>query len=357
VTRPSAIVAELVLVGFALSLALGPARADAASSKPAISIDPVNSASAGDVVLVRFSGWPQGPVAMSVCGNEARRGTEDCAVMYSQALTITNDQPRVVGLTIVVPPVPCPCVIRATTPTNDLVAIVPIDIRGAPIGQPIDPTGPADPQQLVVHASVARVDEQFPRSAYGAFGGPTKQVLVIRLHNTGTTKVADLRVVSSVGRSSSSGDPIVARKVAEIAAGATRTIRAPFTLDAPNYGNYTVRGTVYGLTAPVSFQTETDNDPWALVLVAPIALLGYAQVVRARERRLRRAEQAATAGRPQGEFIANTTGSTGLAAATSVDNRDHEIVLDHGASTAPVSTEPVPDEQPIPVGATGGSLT
>ena len=46
-TRPSAIVAELVLVGFALSLALGPARADAASSKPASSTRPIEIAWAG----------------------------------------------------------------------------------------------------------------------------------------------------------------------------------------------------------------------------------------------------------------------------------------------------------------------
>jgi hypothetical protein len=355
VTRPSAFVAELVLVGFALSMAFGPARADAAA--PAISIDPVKSASAGDVVLVRFTGWPQGSVAMSVCGNDARRGTQDCAVMYSQALTITSDEPRVAGLTIVVPPEPCPCVIRATTPTNNLVATVPIDIRGAPIGQLIDATGPADPRQLVVHATVQQVDEQFPRSAYGAFGGPTKQVLVLRLHNTGDAKIAGLRVVASVGRSSSSGDPIVARRVAPVAAGETRTIRTPFTLDAPNYGTYSVHGTVFGLAAPLDFAVKTDNDPWALVLLAPIALLVYAQVLRARERRLRRAERAATGGGPPGEFLANTEGSTGSSVTATVDNRDHEIVLDAGVPDAPFIDEPVPDEQPVPVGATGGSLT
>jgi hypothetical protein len=355
---------ELVLVGFALSLAFGPTQAGANADPPSISIDPVTSVAVGDTVLVRFADWPQGPVLVSVCGNQARRGTEDCAVLASATESIASRSAQVGGIRVVAPPVPCPCVIRATTPTNDLLATVPLDIRGVPIGQPIDPTGPADPSALVVAAWVRSVDEQFPRSFYGAFGGPTKQVLVVRLRNRGTTNLTDLRIAAAVGRSTASGNPIVAAKVATIAPGKTRTIRVPFTLDAPNYGSYTVHGTVFGLASTRTFQAKADNDPWALVLLVPLAMVVYAQVLRARERRSRRqlrlAEQRATAAGPAHEFNANTAASTGYTAALTVETFDDEIVLDADApdtTDAPSTIEQVPAEQPIPVGATGGSLT
>ena len=70
-------------------------------------------------------------------------------------------------------------------------------------------------------------------------------------------------------------------------AGAHHTVRIPFTVSAPFYGDYTVAGTVYGLPTATDFHADLDNDPWAAELLLPIALLVIAEILRLRDQRAR----------------------------------------------------------------------
>lgn len=291
-SRPTVFFFELAIAGMVLALS-GSASARDNEPMPKISIDPA-SVVVGDKVTVQFDGWPQGAVAVGVCGNQALRGTEDCAVLGDEALTINSSKPRLVQLAVQAPPVPCPCVIRASTPDSNVVATAALQIRGFAVGPSIAPPGPAQSAQLGVDAKVKGAGGGLLTSAAAAFGGPVKRELVLTLRNRGLTPLTGLRTVAEVGRDAHSGAPIATRTVRTLAPNAAVTVKIPIHIDAPTYGSYTVHGTVYGLAAPVTFHTETDADPWAVELLLPIALVIIAEILRKKERDRRRAEERAS---------------------------------------------------------------
>ena len=348
-SRPVIIVVELAVAGVVLVFAAN-SHALAASASPKVAVSPV-IASPGDQVVVQLANWPDGTVQVGVCGNDARRGSEDCAVTGDEALTINGAAPRLVQLTLAVPPVPCPCVIRATTPANDIEVTTPIDVRGVPVGQPIAPSGPAPAAQLGVDASLERSPSGFPSSWAPAFGLSVHEQLVVKLRNRGLTPVTGLRVAAELGRNGNSGTPLPVRTVAVVAPGAERVVRIPVTLSAPAFGKYVVHGTVYGLSSPRHFTTDTHNEPWAFELMVPIVLLVLAQVRRRNDRARRRRQEAALAA---ASVVDPSAGPTPGAAAPLVPVDDPiawhlDTAQDHDVLSLQSMNEPAS------VGATGGS--
>jgi hypothetical protein len=337
VSRPVLVLVELTVAGTMIFLASNP-PALAAAAAPQITVQPT-SAMLGDTVVVRFDQWPDGPVAVGVCGNQALRGSQDCAVTGDEALTINGRAPQLSGLRLEAPPVPCPCVIRAATPAGSVVATTPIEVRGFPTGPPILPSGPASADQLSVSGVV--VDDQRGSILSAAFAGPAARELVVTLRNRGLTPIKDLRIVSNVGRGND-GAPIATRTVRSLPASAVRKVRVPFHLGAPSYGTYTVHGTVYGLATSVTFHTRTDADPWALELMIPMVLIVFAEILRKKERDRRRAEAAAGLAPATGEFVIGPELTT--------TNGNGRVV-----SSASTAVDVGPVNRPISVGATGGS--
>src|SRR5205823_1486957 len=119
--------------------------------------------------------------------------------------------------------------------------------------------------------------------------GPSQQVLVLTMKNTTDATITGLRVVGAVGHSKSDEAEPVGALVPDVPARSTSTARIPFTLAAPVYGDYVVRGSIYGPALPIRFSAGTSSEPWALELGLPLALLLIAQVLRARDRLRRRA--------------------------------------------------------------------
>ena len=90
--RKQARVAAAVLV-LASALALGRADAgapDGLTNGPTITVDRP-SIKAGDRVLVTLDGFEGTAVTISVCGNEARRGSADCNLTASEGLGLDLD--------------------------------------------------------------------------------------------------------------------------------------------------------------------------------------------------------------------------------------------------------------------------
>src|SRR5262249_15471610 len=137
---------------------------------------------------------------------------------------------------------------------------------------------------LQASAQIVHQTESWPDSWYPAFAGPARRQLVLRLRNRSSEAVGPLEVVASVFRGGSAeGSPLMAN-VDPIPAGETRTISLPFTLAAPVWGDYAVRGNITGLAAPLRFKVRSTNEPWALELAIPLTLLVIAQILRRRER-------------------------------------------------------------------------
>jgi hypothetical protein len=255
-----------------------------ASAQPMVTLTP-GAAAPLSYVYVQLDGWPAGTATISTCGNSGLRGSPDCDLVGSETTAVPKRGSTTVQFFVRQPPVLCPCVVRVSTATSDLVRMVPINLIGVPNGAEIPPN-PAKPTSadLLVSAKVRDRDRQWPGSWAPAFGGPTRRVLALSLHNRGAKTLTHLRVVGSVGKGSSSGEPLPMRIVGSLAPGATKTITVPVDIAAPVWGRYAVKGRVYGADAAVPFSTSTSNDPWALELLIPVALLVVAQIARRRER-------------------------------------------------------------------------
>ncbi|HEY3670843.1 MAG TPA: hypothetical protein VGN51_07910 [Acidimicrobiia bacterium] len=289
-------VCELTVLGLVLVLVVPNARAFAASdaaTSARVSAEPA-SARPGDRVVVHLDGWSPGTVTVGVCGNDARRGAQDCALVGDQSVAVRNPGTTLVDLTLVQPPAPCPCVIRALTPSLSYVTTSPIELVGVPVAPVVGPAPAAAVEVdsgVRVHAAVVEA----PVPGWQVFGGTGNRVLAVTIDNGSADALEDLRVVAAVGRGRGSGEPLPSRAVRRIGAGVHRTVRIPFTVSAPFYGDYTVAGTVYGLPTATAFHADLDNDPWAAELLLPIALLVLAETLRVRDRRARRREAAADA--------------------------------------------------------------
>jgi hypothetical protein len=285
--------AMLLVSAFAVILAVhGPPQGAGAEVKGAVIVVSPSTVAVGERVRVDITGWPEGVVTASVCGNAAKRGSTDCDQIGGGSVRVRANGTETLTVDVLAPPVGCPCVIRATTTLGDVVRTAPIAVLGVPTGVDIAPAaGAADASALHVTSQLRNADVAWPKSWFAAFGGPAYKELVLTMRNTGDLPLADLRVAGRVGRSGTNeGEPVDA-VVPLIPAHSTRQVILPVLLSAPVYGDYTVKGAIYGLAVPVRFDEQTSSEPWAFEIGVPLLLLLVAQFVRARDRRRRRRDE------------------------------------------------------------------
>jgi hypothetical protein len=277
------------LVGALLTL-VPLAAARAADAEPSITVTPGDVAP-GDTVVVRLDHWPATTANVSVCGNQANRGSEDCDLRGAQGVGVKANGPTLLTFPVTVPPVGCPCVVRAESPTGGLVRTVSIELRGVPVVAPLAPGGPPAADQVVVRSAVRSPRQSWPGSWSPLFAGAAQRTLVVTLRNRGATALTGMRIVAFVGRDRSAGEPVASSAVSSLAPNATETVEFPVELSAPTWGRYVVFGKVYGLARPVSFASHTDTTPWGFQVLLPLALLVVARILRRRERGRRRVQE------------------------------------------------------------------
>jgi hypothetical protein len=281
-----------VLLLLSLLVAM-PRAAHGADAEPSVTASKT-TVSPGETIVATLDGWPAGLVTVSVCGNAARRGSPDCDLNSSAAVAVVTGASSAMNLTIGVPAVPCPCVLRASTRLNDVVRTTPIEIAGVPV------VGVADPEEpLTIHVRFRpTTGESMLDRARAVLGGPTKRVLVVTLRNNTASAMASLSLAAVVGRSPDDGEAVTAPVIQPLAPGEEHTYELPVTLPAPTWGTYKAYGTVYGLAAPAGFTATTSTYPWALFVAAAFVIIDVIawRVLRRRKRRpartaLRDAEQ------------------------------------------------------------------
>jgi hypothetical protein len=111
----------------------------------------------------------------------------------------------------------------------------------------------------------------------GWLGGGTGRTLRVTLRNEGTTVLTDPPLSLTAGRGPEPTDLITAPSLGTLEPGRERSYDIPFTLDAPAFGRYTVRGEISGLDEPIGFTAHTATYPWAFpllgALLVPLPLL------------------------------------------------------------------------------------
>jgi hypothetical protein len=273
-----------VLVVSACAVAVPASAQPDRSTGATITVTP-SSVGIGQVVLVALSGWPRDIATVNLCGNLARRGSQDCDQLGSASTAVGPGQDETVAIYARTPPVGCPCVVRAEGQSSHAVATAPITVAGVATGTDLAPAVTAvDPRDVTVTAHIAGGKQGWPRAWFGPFAAPTDRVLVLEIANHSSVAITGLRVAGLVGRHDGTGEPIDQNVHGAIAPGAARTVDVSFVLAAPAYGSYTVSGRIYGLAVPVGFSVKTRNEPWGLELLIPVVLFAIAQLVRHRRR-------------------------------------------------------------------------
>jgi hypothetical protein len=280
VLRRTAIMLVLVAGGLPWLVAAAPTQAGPIvpppGQVPEVGVTPPVT-KLGATVRANLNGWRVPLVDVSICGDDARRGSQDCDQTGSIGVLISRVGEGS-GRMVVHPPIGCPCVIRASTPDNSLVRTAPIEVRGFPMLRPdqmYPPPGELAPaNRLLV---TAHLEDR--ASAASWFGAPTGHRLVLVLQNLGSTRLSDLSVSASVGREGKSGQPVSMPPVAAIPPYREVRLSVPVELPWPTYGSFVAAGKVDGLARPVPFFARASETPLGLVLVGVVggvalALLG-----------------------------------------------------------------------------------
>ncbi|MEI7546576.1 MAG: hypothetical protein WCK21_00755 [Actinomycetota bacterium] len=260
---------------------------------PSVTVEP-NVVNPGDRALITVSGFKAHLVTISVCGNEARRGSADCIMDKSQGLGLTAGHPSGIWMVIYEPVPTCPCVIRVTSDGNDEIASAPITITGHPVGALVDPPSFGDLIAVSIHATEA------PGSFWGYFrsdlGGRTAYDVTVSVKNLTTTTMRNLRVSAAVGHGDSDylGD-ITFGVPGSLPSGQTwqQTVRT--VAKAPAYGSLKWRAAVSGAGPTMTAYYDMEHRPVLLMITCLAAILGvFILIIRALVRRHIRLELART---------------------------------------------------------------
>ncbi|SEG76209.1 hypothetical protein SAMN04489712_111136 [Thermomonospora echinospora] len=307
---------------------LGVLPAAPAHAAPAIDLDR-DTVKPGQTVTVRLTGWDPGNLLVELCGNEARRGTADCAVASSATTHVREGEAATVLLNVTAPPVGCPCVISVRPVTGGTPRTVPITVTDVPV---------LSPSQRRT-ATAAGADRQITATkvtvrggGFGEswFGGTAHRTLRVTLLNEGDAPLTDPPLSLTAGRGSEPADLVTAPALGTLAPGEERTYEIPVSLPAPAFGRYTIRGEITGVDEPIAFTATTSSYPWALPVLAAL-LIPLPALTRRRPPARGTALDAGTV-RPATSFTMNQTVAANVAWWSRIRELPPESVADSLAS-------------------------
>jgi len=250
-------------LGLGSSIARAEPRVDGVATAPVVALDRYEVAP-GDQVTVTIAGFRAQAVTISICGNEARRGSSDCNMAASEGVRLARGgDSTIADLPITAPPVACPCLVRVSNANQDEVAVVAITLLGHPV-EPVVGNAPATRAVTVEIDSVPSASGVVARTR-AWLGGPVRYDVTIRVTNQSATAVSAMAVTGTVGRA---GDDDLERfEVPEpgvIDPGQTWTVTTHAELPAPVYGQVEWRATVSGVGSAVTAIDRTSHRPWLL---------------------------------------------------------------------------------------------
>ena len=222
---------------------------------------------AGDKLSFALRGWPAGTVHAELCGNEAARGSTDCATSAAVQFYVPATGKASGRLTVVAPPVACPCVLRVTTlgaaPTT---RTAPVALKGVKVEAAVETVAPAGLRvaDLAVVSTGGRA---------ALLGWSDEMVVRVALRNEGTVAVTDATMHLLAGRPGRAGEVVPAPQLGVIAPGQTPGVPDPGAGRAPVFGAYELSGEVRTAGGKAAFVAEAESYPWALVALPGLLLL------------------------------------------------------------------------------------
>lgn len=173
-------------------------NAQGTSSGPVVTLDR-NEIEPEDRVVLNIDGFESMNVTISVCGNEARRGSVDCNMYASEGLKLDTDgTSTVIQIPVAAPPAPCPCVIRVSNRTFDEIAIAPITLIGHPTAPVVETPGQQGALDVTISAQAA--SPGLLAGARTSLGGPATYEVTVTVKNTSTVPIAAVSLAGAVVR-------------------------------------------------------------------------------------------------------------------------------------------------------------
>ncbi len=257
----------------------GPVRAQ---TTPTLSVE-ASATTVGAPVVVRGEGWPPARLAqVQVCGNQAGRGSPDCDQGRAVTVPVEADGSFATLLTLAVPPVACPCVVRGTSAGGPQAVVVPITLDGTPPAARV--VGAADRPDRRLEITGAELAGGGPWAAW--FGAPPRRTVSFTVRNVGNVVVTDPAFTIAVGRGEHPSGLVDAPRLGSLAPGEERVYVVGVDFGPAAFGSYTVRGDVTGLDQPAGFQVKGSAHPWlgvvSIAVIAQLVLLGWRNRLRSR---------------------------------------------------------------------------
>lgn len=227
----------------------------------------------GDRLQFTLSGFEGPAVIITVCGNDALRGSVDCNTIQSEGLRLNREGgPTVSSIPVPVPPMPCPCIVQVADSDNTQIAVAPLVI----IGHPVAPTVP--PAEFVQRIVVSVVSEP---AAVGladrlrsSAGGATTYDVTVEVRNRSTQRVENIVMSGSAGRSGR--NDLVSIDFADpgtIEPGQTWTEQVTTQLPSPVWGSVVWRATAAGSGPSVTATDTTTHLPVLLIVLIVVLVI------------------------------------------------------------------------------------
>ncbi|MER7001471.1 hypothetical protein ABT297_00220 [Dactylosporangium sp. NPDC000555] len=257
-----ATVAMLALAALTPDPTSSPTTSAAVQARPEIVV-PSGPLPLGRQIMVTLHHWPAGTVQLEICGNNARRGTLDCANDQATHAQVPAAGTAVTPLLLAAPPVACPCLLQARhlTGAEQATAALPLNgVTAAPA------PAPAAAPELAIDE--LRVVERIPLR--GWFGLPEELTVRLALRNPGPADVVDPPFTLLFGPAGQAHTIVAAPALGTIDAGQTREYRIRVPMDLAVVGKHELHGRIDLSEHPIAFVIETTRYPWGLLVLAAI---------------------------------------------------------------------------------------
>jgi hypothetical protein len=248
---------------------------------PSLEVRPVEAAP-GETVRINGWDWPSLElVTVELCGAEARRGSADCVQQASRSIPTNRSGELIGALEIAIPPVPCPCVVRAWVPGRTEAHVAPVRVRGAGFAAVEVPDETGGPRVAVR----ARLEGSDDGAAW--FGAGPERTLVLELENLSEDWIREPRLDAVWGRTGADADGMLdIPELPPLRPAGTATVEVPVELPPLSVGEFVVTGSLVGEPGS-EFTVRSTSVPWGLVAIPVVVLLQWA-LLKGRERLRRR---------------------------------------------------------------------
>jgi hypothetical protein len=178
-----------------------------------------------------------------------------------------------------------------TSDDNQEVAVAPVTIAGHPLADVVDPSEFVQP--LVTEIDAVRIPAGIADRVRASLGGPLLYEVTVRVRNTATFPVEDVRATARYTREQYSDDrSIPIDDPGTLAAGANWEQIIEVEVPPLTIGDVVWRAEISAIGAPVLAEDSTTHQPIALYVVAVVLLIDAIVLLWRFARRRRRRKNA-----------------------------------------------------------------